>query len=190
MDINDYSIFNDNIETLRETSHDSELNEYMTDSLIEAINFDGVKTQFANSFGCSEEVATSVDALILKNGNALFIEFKNAQIGKSTKTNIKRKISDSLLIFNDITDKSLSYTRKYADFILVYSEEKNSSSSPQKGEIQASMSREKIKDYFFKKSETEFIRFGLEPCKKVYFRNVHTYTQEEFRMYLKNSDLL
>ena len=69
----------------------------------------------------SEDRAASVDALVVKGDVIVFIEFKN---GKVNNRNVKDKIRDSLLIFNDITEKNLTYTRNKAELIVVYNEER------------------------------------------------------------------
>ena len=51
------------ISNLKSISYDSSRNEYMTNSSCEVYNFDAVKTQYANSLGLTEEVASSCDGL-------------------------------------------------------------------------------------------------------------------------------
>lgn len=94
-----YPIFLTNRESLRETSKDtSDPNDiqYMTSSETEVVNFDLVKRHYANGFGLSEEVVTSVDAIVPFENGILFVEFKN---GKVNNRDIKDKARDSLLIF-------------------------------------------------------------------------------------------
>lgn len=51
--------------------------------------------------------------------------------------------------------------------------------------MQESHSRLEIAKYFSEKAKREFIRFDLERFKKLYFRDVHTYSEEEFESYIK-----
>lgn len=91
--------------TLKDTSKDtSDLNniKYMTDSCIEVVNFDTVKTVYLNDIGLSEECASSVDALIEQENVVYFIEFKNGKLKSSVKRDIKDKVRDSLLFYDDI----------------------------------------------------------------------------------------
>ena len=177
--------FKDNRNSLRELSKDnSDGIQYMTESMIEAVDFDALKTGYVNALGLSEEAVSSVDALILTENCQVFVEFKNGDM-KNEKRKVKDKVRDSLLLFCDIAKKDISYTRQYMDFVLVYNLEKNPIPNQLTKGVQESPSRVDIAKYFSKKAGEEFIRFELERFKKVYFRNVHTYSSEEFEDYLK-----
>ena len=124
MEYNLYETFRGHISTLKECSKDHSdpgCIKFMTESQLEAINFDTVKTKYANDLVLSEECAASVDALLETDENIAFVEFKN---GKVNNRNIKDKIRDSLLLFCDLTKQTISDTRKNLDFIVVYNEEK------------------------------------------------------------------
>ena len=178
----------DNLSSLKEISKDDSDKsniQYMTKSLLEVINFDEVKKKYINSLGLSEDNASSVDGILEIGDRVDFIEFKNGKM-KNEKRNVKDKIRDSLLMFCDITEKQICDTREQVEFILVYNQEKN----PVHGrvvseEIQESYSRIEIAKYFSKKAKKEFIRFDLEKFKKLYFRDVHTYSEEEFKDYIE-----
>lgn len=61
-----YKIFKENVSTLKEISKDDsdpKNIQYMTESMNPAINFDDVKTQYANNLELSEEVVSSVDGI-------------------------------------------------------------------------------------------------------------------------------
>ena len=184
LDFDKYPIFCQNRGRLRELSRDGSGAEdgYVTESGIEAVDFDGVKRAYTRELGLSDESAASVDALIFHGGRVVFIEFKN---GKVVNRDIKSKIRDSLLIFCDIVSKSISDTRREADFVLVYNFDKNPLPNQLTGGmVQESPSREEIAKYFLKKGGSELIRFDLEKYKSLYFREIHTYTKEEFEGYL------
>lgn len=189
IDLDTYKIFRVNKTTLKETSKDDrdrESVQYMTDSSIEVVDFDKVKRHYANQLHLSEECAASADALAKIDDKLLMIEFKN---GKVNNRNVKDKVRDSLLFFCDITGKNISYTRENLDFIVVYNQQKNPLPNQLKKQtsemIQDSPSREAIGKYFLKKGNEEFILFDLERYKRLYFREVHTYSTEEFGKYVK-----
>ncbi len=185
-----YPILNDNIESLKETSKDdSDTNniQYMTTSEIAVVNFDLVKRSYVNGFGLSEEVATSVDAIVPMKDGILFVEFKN---GKVNNRNIKDKARDSLLIFLEIIGKNITFSRSNIDFVVVYNIEKNPLPNQiTKGKLQETPSRIVIADFFMKKAKKELILFDLERYEKLYFRNIHTYSKEEFEEYLETLQL-
>lgn len=173
IDLLNQELFQKSISTLKETSYDATNDEYMTECSKNALDFDNIKRTYTNALGFSEEYMKSVDALLYFSKEITFVEFKNGNM-KNAKKEIKEKTLDSLLLFCDVTKKGLSFTRNNLDFILVYNEEKNS------GGLSHSKSRDKISEYCLEKSGEELIHFGLEKLKGVHFREVHTYTKEEF----------
>ena len=193
MPMSDYDIyetFRNNKSTLKECSKDnSDPNciKFMTESQLEVINFDMVKTKYTNALKLSEECAASVDALLQADEASAFIEFKNGNLsGQAAKQNMKNKIRDSLLLFCGLTKQTIRDTRENLDFILVYNEEKNHSHNrPKKDEVSDSPSRIEIGSHFLCKGNEELIQFGLERYKHLYFREVHTYTKAEFDKYIE-----
>ncbi|MCI9050646.1 MAG: hypothetical protein HFI05_01780 [Lachnospiraceae bacterium] len=179
---NKMKIFENNISTFKETSIDNDdgKEKYMIESEIKVINFDAVKKEYMKDMGVSE-VPCSIDALYTNdNENYYFIEFKNG-IVKPKIYNIYNKIYDSLLIFNDITNSTISFCRKNVRFILVYNEEKNNQViDKENSSIQATPSKNKIAKSFSNKAKKKFIMFGLEKFEKLYFKEVFTYTEKEF----------
>ena len=112
--------------TWTEVSLDDTSGISMVESNAPIINFDHVKTGYLNALGKTEECAASVDALgeSLASDNKdyfYFIEFKNGEIDAE---NIRNKVAESLLMFNDITHKEIKETRENAEFILVYNPQK------------------------------------------------------------------
>lgn len=183
-----YPIFSNNLSNLKELSKDTSNSDdiqYMTEYQVEAVNFDAVKTEYANSLEMSEEVASSCDALLEMPESLVFIEFKNGSM-KNAKRNVKDKIRDSLLIFCDIVNQNISATRESLDFILIYNIFKNPLPNKMtRDEHSNSSSRDAIGKYFMKKGHNELILFDLERFKNIYFREVHTYSKEEFAHYMK-----
>lgn len=188
INLKSYDIFHQNIKSLKELSKDdSDINDiqYMTESQIQAVDFDRVKQKYTNGLGLSEECAASADALLSSSQGTTFVEFKN---GKVNNRNIKDKARDSLLILCDILDTTISYTRDHIDFIVVYNQQKNPlPNQVKKQKVQDSFSREEIGKFFSKKAGQEFILFDLERYKGMYFRKVHTYSAEEFEKYLESA---
>jgi len=191
IDIEKYPILVENYLSLKEISKDDSDKSnviYMTNSEIEAVAFDKVKTIYTNKLGLSEECAASFDAFAFLKNLEIFIEFKNGNM-KNEKRKVKDKVRDSLLIFCDIIDCNISYIRENIDFILVYNEEKNKMSEQEKRQIGKKQSSEKpsivkIGEHFAQKAKEDYIRFDLERFKTLYFRKVYTFTENEFDEYL------
>lgn len=184
INLKDYEIFSVHTGSLKELSKDDSSPQgmqYATENEKIAVDFDEVKRLYVNEQGISENNAYSVDAISHTSDAVVFIEFKN---GKVEGNKIKTKIWDSLLIFGDIVKQTVDYTRQNAEFVLVYNEEKNPPDNQmKKGVVQESSSRLGIAKRFAQLGKTEFIRWDLERYKKLYFRDVHTYTRAEFEEY-------
>ena len=185
-DHNLYDVFSDYKSTLKECSKDNsdpKNVKFMTESQLEVINFDGIKTKYTNDLALSEICAASVDALLQMDEDLAFVEFKN---GKVDKRNVKDKARDSLLMLCDLMKRTISYTREHLDFIVVYNEERNPQPNQLKKQaVLDSPSRTAIGKYFLSKGNEELIRFDLERYKHLYFREVHTYTKAEFDKYIE-----
>ncbi len=170
-------IFEHNKSTLKEISkdfHNQQHISYMTYSEKEAINFDKVVEEYQQIYNLYKK-PKSIDALVYTDDKIIFIEFKNGVIeNKKRKKEFKQKISDiknkilnSILIFNDIASSQININRTIHDFILVYNGKKNS--------------KEKMVNPMLRNgSSGGLIRFNLEIFKKYCFENVYTYTKEEF----------
>ena len=186
IDLYNFPILSECRTDLRETSiDDSDSNDikYMTESKLEAVNFDQVKRKYVNRLNLSEDCAKSMDAVVQKDGRIIFIEFKN---GKVNNRDIKDKLRDSLLIFLDIVKKDLDYARTNVDCVVVYNQFKNPISVQSgKNYVQESRSRDIINDFIAGKADTEIIRFDLERYKRLYYRQVHTYPIDRFEKYLE-----
>ena len=179
-----------NTSTLKQTSKDDNNEEYMTESTIKVINFDSVGgDKYSKNNRLNIQLKTN-DVLFLHNNKKYtFIEFKNGKLlDKTNKIDIKKlkdielKILNSLFVLGDIEEKSLSSLKEITDYILVYNEEKNTPNERNSiSEIgnyfinQGNISSEKTKT-----EKEEIICFGLEKFKGYCFKNVHTYSKEEF----------
>jgi len=154
-----------NNSSLKDTSKDKK--EYMTNSeKIKVINFDNLSKK-----GYSKMLRLKVqsfpfktnDALYLdvENNKFIFIEFKNGSFSVNEK-NFKEK-----------------ELREITDYILVYNKEKNPHifSAVDMGNYivnLGTLNNKKIRNL------KEGISFGLEKFKGYCFKNVHTYSKEEF----------
>ena len=179
-----------NTSTLKQTSKDDNNEKYMTESTIRVINFDSVGgDKYSKNNKLNIQLKTN-DVLFLHNDKKYtFIEFKNGKLlDKTNKIDIKKlkdielKILNSLFVLGDIEEKSLSSLKEITDYILVYNEEKNTPNERNSiSEIgnyfinQGNISSEKTKT-----EREEIICFGLEKFKDYCFKNVHTYSKEEF----------
>ena len=180
-----------NTSTLKQTSKDDNNEEYMTESQIKVINFDSVGgDKYTRNNNLSIQLKTN-DVLFLHNDERYtFIEFKNGKLlDKSNRIDIKKlkdielKILNSMFVLGDIEGKSLNTLKEITNYILVYNEEKNSPN--EKNSIS------EIGNYFVNQGSNlsivestfekdEIICFGLEKFRDYCFKNVHTYSKEEF----------
>lgn len=188
IDINDYEIFCANMSTLKKTSKDDANNEYMTECKKTVVNFDDVVKNY-----CKEKKISSVDSndamYLSDSGNVTFIEFKNGYLDNKTRHKLLKKIYDSLLIFNDITGKNISYTKEFISYILVYNEKKNCGHTNQKSKYCVSESRDMIDKTLLEYGDEKYIKSGLEFLKGYCFKEVDTYTESEFEeLFVKKED--
>lgn len=193
LQIKRFPLFKNNMDVLQNISADTSslgIIFYVTDSQLPAVNYDRVKDEYTKQFHLSNEVAYSVDALLNIDGTPTFVEFKNGKV-QGEQGNIKNKVRDSLLMLCDITKKQISYTRAKMDFILVYNADKNPMTTYEESVIRkeyglsgTSGSLEYICKQLFNLSKREFIRFNMEPLRGMYFKEVHTFTSDQFREFL------
>ena len=179
-----------NNSSLKDTSKDKK--EYMTNSeKIKVINFDNLSKKGYSKMlrlkGQSFPFKTN-DALCLdvENNKFIFIEFKNGSFSVNEKNfkekelpQLELKIIGSMYILQEITGKSFKELREITDYILVYNKEKNPHifSAVDMGNYivnLGTLNNKKIRNL------KEGISFGLEKFKGYCFKNVHTYSKEEF----------
>lgn len=186
-DIAHLGIFTSNCDTIKNTSIDDNIKtdiEYMTESTLEVINFDKVKTDYVKDMNlCS--IPKSCDALFIYSENEWYlIEFKNGTIDDLKNYEVKIKIYESLLILLDLINQSISFSRQHINFILVYNEQKihtsHQFSNDEFNKINHSKSLITIQKYVFKLAKEPFVQFGLKHLQKLYFKTVNTYTKAQF----------
>ena len=183
--------------TLKETSKDNSniargSVKYMTDSEKEVVNFDVVKKDYVENLGLSI-VPKSNDALLIVDDKvSFFIEFKNGSINNEKTYEIQKKIYDSLLLILDLIDNSISFSRKYLHYILVYNEELSHPSKLfdeeefVKRNNEYKLYRDKIVKRVKLLSANNYIQFGLGYFEKIYFKSVNTFTKKEFDYWISN----
>lgn len=176
------------VNSLKEISYDDRNKEYMTELSDRTIHFDKVSDQYAILKGKNN--LKSIDGLYTEGFSKIFIEFKNGRIVSGNEVNknklkkIEGKILSSETILCDMIGEEQEYMKDNIDFILVYSEEKNKDYKKEEV-VKISPSLEKLSIGFLKLGKKEFIKFGLEKYKGSHFKEVHTYTKEEFEGYMK-----
>jgi hypothetical protein len=171
-------------DTLKETSvdkHKIDDARYMTLNEKLVVNLDRFKDAFVGGMALTA-VPKSCDALLLTNQGVLFmIEFKNGKIEAKKNYEIKVKVFESLLMLSEKFSQTIEFMRDNAVFILVYNESVDHGSEQfgDTGDSKDSGIRT-IEDSLFKLAKTHQIRFGLHRFKKLYFKEVYTYSKAEF----------
>ena len=168
-------IFDKNIISFKEASFDEDNGEYMTESKIEVINFDKVKEMYVREakFKSTNTPASSDALYIGRDGEYTLVEFKNGLIKSTTQYEVHYKIYDSLLMLGVFINQNIDFHRENVRFILVYNEGKN--------RREASRSKAKIGGHIANKAGKEIIEFDLERFQKYCFKQVSTYTEQEFQ---------
>lgn len=185
--------------SLEEASYDKDNRTYMVhNSQMQVCSFDKVKEWYVSEkVPLANPNPKSNDALYFGEDECFFIEFKNGKISNEVNFEINKKIYDSLFILFDLkyTDKkgslvdSISYTRCFMTYILVYNEEnylrfgatrQTMEGERRQQEVSESHHRNKLYKTMRRLAKEEFILFGLDQFKNYLFKNVYTYTEKEF----------
>ena len=172
--------------TLKKTSLDDSTAEkiYMSESGQDVVDFDAVKKDYKERFCCNASDARSCDALLIENEKFALIEFKNGKITDSKeKEKIRSKIGESLLIFNDLVEKNLSFDRNNVHFVLVYNKQKN-----EKFEIDRKSSLNKFNGILANKAADSYLLEGFKHYQFM-FKNVRTVNEEEFKDLIDNGQI-
>ena len=178
-------------DTLKKTSLDDNgtTKEYMTESDLSVINFDKVKVRYVRDHNYTGSIS-SVDALLeIDDNNFAFIEFKNGKLDKKKQFELRQKVYDSIIIFNDIFDSDIEYLRKHAAFILVYNEVKNEDKDeeiPENEQVRENIHFQDFANHMASLCNKNRIRFELKYLKKYCFKNVYTFSRTEFEDFIVN----
>ena len=159
----------DHFTTLKRASEDDSKGEYMTQSLLEVINFDKIPNEFARGKGWPG-VPKSSDALYIDSSSWTFIEFKNGDVDK---TDVHRKIYDSILMLLELgIIPDFDYVREHINYIVVCHKERFiTQKAPSLAAIQAHVQN---------RAKSEIVLFELAKLKGYLLAEVHTYSPKEF----------
>lgn len=191
-DIFDESLYR----TWKKVSCDSSCDESMYSSGERVISIDKFAEKYAKEKGLSCET-TSADAVFVKKGKLIFVEFKNGEMNKKEQYNVKQKMYDSFIMYCDMKQMYIEEFRKISEFILVYNSEKNPPTSEKDSPI-SSEGKKREKDEILSSSgynliveeadklskNEERIRYNLDKFMGYIYSNVHTYTRERFAAYM------
>ena len=168
------------LKSISEISYDKSNNEYMTDSMLKAVDFDEVKNQFVSTMGTRGCPAPrSNDALYIdRNDDYYFIEFKN---GKINNYELMQKNYDSTFILAVVLSEKFEILKKKLNYILVYNETKYPNEKVEDRYVQESAYRDKIGKNFSKKSNTSFVKFNQGFFENYLFSKVYTLDKSEFQ---------
>lgn len=174
------------------TSYDDNDGEIFIDSNDKCIDFDKVKeyyfkkhntkhqkiherNNYENKYYYMREYSSN-DAVKVFNDMDYFIELKNQNKPKINK--IYSKIKDSLLIYMDIFDENLSYTRENLGYILVYNPKKDINDKSGLGQYKEF---DKLQDKFKSLAKEKVDKFGLKSnLEEFYFKDVIVLSKNEF----------
>lgn len=177
-------LFEKHHSTLKKTSLDDSTSSYMSESEQEVIDFDAVKDEYKKKYCCNAADARSCDALLIDNENIALIEFKNGKITDSKeKEKIRSKIGESLLIFNDLTEKNLSFNRDYVYFILVYNKQKNKTFEDERHSY-----KNQLVGLIAQKANENYLLEGFKHYQFM-FKGVKTINEEEFKNLVDNGQI-
>lgn len=174
------------------TSYDDNGGEIFIDSNDKCIDFDKVKEYYFKKHNTKHQLIhesnnyenkyyymreySSNDAVKVFNDMDYFIEFKNQNKPKINK--IYSKIKDSLLIYMDIFDENLSYTRENLGYILVYNPNKDKND---KSGLDQYEEYDKLQNKFKSLAKEKVDKFGLKyNLEDFYFKDVIVLSKNEF----------
>lgn len=178
---------------IKTTSYDDNGKTPLINSKERCLDFDKIKTVYFKEHGKRHKDLNKLkysdypytkmnefcsnDAVAIFEEMDYFIEFKNKPDLDNKKDRITEKIKDSVLIYLDILDEKLSYTRDNLGYILVY--------NPSKSDKEIDKINAIIKRY----GQKEIDKFGLRAnYEDFYFKRVRIMPKEDFEIFLKNKD--
>lgn len=165
--------------------------QYMTDSSELAIAFDDVKEEYEFTH-CNKikNAFSSVDAILQFDTMIYFIEFKNGQIKNRVEDQIHNKISDTILIFNELMHTTIDFERKNVEFILVYNEKKNRLTEKEEtNNISNSPHFSSLSRSVNLLGNNHLVRFKMHRFVQTFFLDVYTMDEGEFKNFLIEHNL-
>jgi len=163
--------FGDTLENLSvDTSREHEIGKiYLTSSKYRAIGFDNFVHSLAEPM-VPHNRPKSCDVLIKINDYYYFIEFKNGRIKEEPEGyEIREKVLESLLLFLNEVNQTISYSRNNCYFILVYNANSTGKKKKPKGLIQIENKIDSLTH--LKKYET------------IYMKRIFIFSTDEFDKY-------
>lgn len=188
IDLYSHPIFAKHVTSLESTSRDTANNKCMSLSNIMVINFDKFMKDYSLSRSIIRELSSN-DALFCDDDCLVFVEFKNGRINNKDAFDIRKKVYDSVLAFLDTTSMTLAEMRANTKYILVYNGRKDQYGVSKQDSINGDCIQESpdfgdLTGNMNSISKTECILFGLDLFLNYCFKEVHTYTQDEFEHYI------
>lgn len=175
IDLDEYSVFADCKASLKETSEDKQNKQYMMLEAEESVvHFENATKAFVKKRGIvipknEPQPLKAVDALMVKDGLILFVEFKN---GKNIDPrDLRDKIRHSILTFLAVTSSTMADLQASAVMIVVY----NPDAIRSETQLGAAVAR---------KAGERIPGLGLDNIQRMFLKDVRSYTPEEFRKYL------
>lgn len=173
-------------DTLKRISFDLANHDYMTRSGRMAFQFDQAihsiwrmaKTENAALAELYTSTPAVCDALLMLPQENVLIEFKNGRMPKKTIVNIHQKIHDSVQVYAHLTGRTIAENCGHLVWILVYNAEKNHSPD-------CCYEPKILPDPAIGVSDDERIYCGLGQYRGTYFKEVHTYSAQEFELWLQ-----
>jgi hypothetical protein len=167
--------FSDTLEIISMDTNKSEPDKYMTSCKKIVVNIDKFKDNFIKNINIIK-APKSCDALYMTSKNEIFmIEFKSGIIKTKKRNEIYIKILETLLLLSEKFSKTTDFMRDNMYFILVY----NENVTPEPNQYEKTGVR-RVSGPVFKLAHNHEIRFGLHRFKKLYFKDVFTYSKSEF----------
>jgi hypothetical protein len=157
--------------TLKETSLDKAKAEYMTDSTVPVVDFDALKVDVCKTRKIMPGFC-SCDALYACGAASYaLIEFKN---GDFSTDELRRKISESLLLLLSEFDLPANGLKRSFYFILVYNAKK----------VPARM----VQSFWLKKKAGKLEDYlQLTRFRPLFFKEVYAYSSKEFEKFLRGA---
>jgi hypothetical protein len=148
------------LSTLKETSLDDDNNEYLVKHDVKCINFDDYKEKYCKSIKASYFLK-SVDAILIKEHNIYFFEFKNTKIDARNVYEIIEKCYDSMLMFFEKSKQGIKDSRQNFYFILVTNDGIDLNLVNSKNRIRKIVNKKanKVFNNFKKKFESNYFKY-------------------------------
>lgn len=177
--------FNDYVDTLEKLSIDTDGKEYLVNSQEKGIDFDKFLKDYFELYDANAKYPESVDTILLVDGKYTLIEFKNGRMNSNQIHNVKCKMAHSLLVlFTNISDIDINYSRENITFILVCDFE-----NAFKKKIDKQKYKQSMINNVMRKAKKEIIHFGLGCFKGSYFKDVLTLDKDDLDNYLNSHSI-